>query len=259
MVSFRKLSAVAVSGLVLMLLPSRTEGQNVGTEGIVKSKLPQKRSSMPLPAQTSPMPLVAPLFIEDEEFTSTLVLVNPTTQNRPATVILRNLQGKTIVSKNVLVPGEGRLDISVGKILRSVSSSDTTGSLIVLRKGRDITAALSLTDHRQNAPVYLDEELMMPMQSSSPMLRAAADGTEESTIIAITSLASTTQHVTMRCLAEHGSPILRKLDLSPNATVLSRACLVGSGTADDFEIMGTTPEEIAGHHHHHSRRSPVEY
>ena len=98
------------------------------------------------------MPQIAPLFIEDPQFTSTLVLVNPSSAPASANVILRALRGKVIGSQVVNVPPSGRLDVSIGMMLQFAGSAETTGSIVVLPASNNIVAALSLTYRRQITP-----------------------------------------------------------------------------------------------------------
>jgi hypothetical protein len=64
---------------------------------------PKPAASGPSSSQTMAMhmPLVAPLFIEDGNFTSQLVLVNGSNKSTYADVVLRSLDGKMITEKRV--------------------------------------------------------------------------------------------------------------------------------------------------------------
>lgn len=221
------------------LILNKNGKQDLASTPTISRLVPNKQ-------QMPPAPLVAPLFVESDDFTSILVLVNPTTKSAGARVILRNLQGETLVTQPVTVPAASRLDVSIGDMLRSVTSSETTGSLVVMRDGKNIAAALSLTDNRQGSPSYLDEELAMPMPTSSPMLRSVSEGATGSPIVSITSVASTMQHVTIRCLPEHGPAVSRTVNLLPNATVLTTTCApTGEPTAPDFGSMANAPNQSA--------------
>jgi hypothetical protein len=205
----------------------------------------QTHTLAPTQNMMPPAPLVAPLFVNSADVSSSLVLVNPTTKSASAQVLLRNLQGTVITTQTVSVPASSRLDVSIGELLRSASSSETTGSLVVRRDGKNIAAALSLTDNRQGSASYLDEELAMPMSTSSPMLRSVADDAAASPIISITSIVSVLQHVTIRCLPEHGAAVSRTISLPPNATVLSRGCVASSEPAISFQSVADAPDNSA--------------
>lgn len=50
------------------------------------------------------MPLVAPLFIEDDAFSSTMVIVNASNEKTSATVIFRSLAGTVINQRRSRLP-----------------------------------------------------------------------------------------------------------------------------------------------------------
>ena len=86
----------------------------------------------------------------------------------------------------------------------------------------------------------------MPMPSSSPTLRTVADNTNVSPLVAITSLASHTQHVTVSCLPEHGRRFTKSLDLRSNATVVTSGCGADDRYTTDFESMAKSGNDSTG-------------
>lgn len=79
------------------------------------------------------MPLVVPLFIEDGNYTSTLIMVNGTTKTTYADVTLRGLDGKTLIEKRVNFPSFSQQRVAVSDLLKAANSSATSGSIMVMQ------------------------------------------------------------------------------------------------------------------------------
>ena len=172
--------------------------------------------------------LVAPLFLQDEQFSSTLSFVNASNVNTYATVTLRSLSGQTIFQKMVPLPGSSPVQIAVQQILEEANSPETRGSILVEQspdlKGLAVLAQLSITYNGSHAS-YIDEELAMPDPfMGSSVLRGVARVSGESNLVAISSLSQNPQEVRVDCLSHQANPISNTLDLAPNATVMIKAC-----------------------------------
>jgi hypothetical protein len=221
---------------------SNTLSSQAAASQMTRVKLPSGKQQ----ASMEIMPLVAPLFLEDPQFTSTLVLLNATTLPAPADVMLRDVDGKVITDQQVTVPPSNRLDVPIGIMLQFVGSAKTTGSVLVKPEKKDIAAALSITYRRQTTPSYIDEELAMPMPSSSPTLRTVVNGSKGSPIVAIASLAPTVQHVTMACLPEKGKRFTKTIEVAPGATAITRSCSTNGPAAGDFESVALADDSSSG-------------
>jgi hypothetical protein len=177
------------------------------------------------PAHMAAMPSVAPLFLEGSGFSSVLHLVNQTTTALTAQVDLYSLDGRKVAGKAVKVAANGGTTVGIEEMLRAsgVRRVDA-GSIRVSGEESDgIISALALTHHGVT-DTYFDEELAMPSMDGSTILRGVADSATGSPIVAISSLATTSQRVTVTCFVEQGRPITRILELSANQTVLERPC-----------------------------------
>jgi hypothetical protein len=72
-----------------------------------------------------PMPFVAPLFVSNEEFRSTIVLVNGTDTGTSADLILRAPGGTEIARQRVNVSPHSQQQLDVGLLLESKVSEQT--------------------------------------------------------------------------------------------------------------------------------------
>jgi hypothetical protein len=226
--------------------------------------------------QPMPMPIVAPLFIEDQDFTSAVVLVNATTESGSARLVLRNMGGAIIAGRRISISPVSDLRIEIGELLQGASSAETTGSIVLSPDpGSQLAAQLLLTYRGQPSPSYVDEELAMPMLESSPVLRAVAEESHGSPLVSITSLAASSQNVTISCLGKHGNRLSKTFALAPNATFVRPACvnsdddtvnpahsastsdrvgdsvgieLISDGPPGGFAAFGLAP-----HRHHHDQ------
>jgi len=204
-------------------------GPQVGMSSGAKdrtTKSSQQGTSTTMPMM--PMPLVAPLFIVDEDFTSTLVLVNGSALKTYADVVLRAPDGTQVAQKRVTFGPHSQRTLDVGAVLRAKGSDEATGSVVVMPsadlKGPAILAALSMTYLAHPEPNFIDEELAMPSSSDSQVLRGVADRGEGSPLVAVTSLADMAQHVKIDCLGREGIVFSKTITLTAGGTVLTEAC-----------------------------------
>jgi len=200
---------------------------------LLGSFAPKGSLSSPSSAQavTSPMmamPLVVPLFIQNEDFSSTLVLTNSADQATYADVILTGTNGREITRRRVEFTAHSQRDIEVAPLLQSVLSSSTTGSISVIQspdlRGAVILGQLSMTYRGTHDPTYIDEEVSMPMTMGSQMLRGVADPGSGSPLLAITSLSETGQRVAIQCFPSEGKSSSKSVDLMQGETLLTEAC-----------------------------------
>ena len=186
-------------------------------------------------SQMIAMPLIAPLFVEDQNFTSTIVLVNSTNVVGIADVTLRNRQGTSMIERKIRVQPKSDLHVPIATLLAEVRPPETIGSISMSSMAGDIAAQLSLTYVGQPTPSYIDEEFAMPMPDSSPTLRAVADSGRGLPVVALTSTASVTEHISLTCFASSHDRETTIITLAPDATVLTNAC--DERSAGNLETM----------------------
>src|SRR5580658_1294922 len=145
------------------------------------------------------MPLVLPLFLEGNDFSSTLTLVNNSTANTYADVTVRALDGSVIVARRVNFSPHSQQQVGIGELLEEKGSSATAGSILVMQssalKGPSIAGALAMTYLGSADPNYFDEEPSMLNMMGSQMLQGVADRANGSPIMAISSASTASQHV----------------------------------------------------------------
>ena len=174
------------------------------------------------------MPGAAPLFIQGDGFDSSLVIVNDASVNVGATITLRDLDGRQLVQKRIVLEKSSRLSIAISSLLQGVESPPILGSLSVLQDmkvaGMVVAAQLTIQDERNSTPSYIDEELGMPAMNGSSTLRGVADPAEGPALLAITNLEPSPQHVKIKCLEEKDKNESISTVIPAYATSLSPAC-----------------------------------
>lgn len=207
------------------------------------------------------MPTVAPLFIADQQFLSTLVLVNSTAVNTYADVTLRGMDGRTIVQQRVNFSPHSQQQVDVGKLLASVASPATAGSILVMPSpdlnGSGLGAALSMTYIGSSEPNFIDEEPAMPSAMGSQTLRAVADLTNSSPLIAVSSLSDAPQRILVQCLGERGAISSKSVQLLAGETAVTDACTESTVPVADFQtILSNMRETDRDTSRNEDRKSP---
>lgn len=198
-----------------------------------------------------PMPLIMPLFLEGNYFTSTLTLVNNSTVNTYADVTLRALNGSSIAIRRVNFEPHSQQQVHIGELLAKKGSSAAAGSIIVEQspalQGPSIAGALQMTNSSPSDPNYIDEEISMPSEMGSNLLRGVADRMHGSPVVAISSLSDMVQHVKAECLGEHGKDFTRTIELPAGATIIADVCARADDQDGDFhEILEKMDETKNG-------------
>ena len=100
-------------------------------------------------------------------------------------------------------------------------------------------------------PAYLDEELFMPNESGSQVLRSVIDSPENSPMVALTNISATSnQTLHVSCIPSIGVPFHSVFTLQPKQTVLARACTASAptiGSVANIDIgFDLSPESATG-------------
>ena len=186
-------------------------------------------SSQEGPSPMMQMPMVFPLFLQNQDFSSALVLTNAANQSTYADVILKATNGTVITRQRVEFTAHSQRTVEVQTLLMSAVSPATTGSITVMQSPEFdgtmvILGQLLMTNRASKRPIYIDEEIAMPSAQGSQILRAVADSGEGSPLVAITNLSESGQHVAMQCHAEKGKNFSKSVDLLAGETLLTEAC-----------------------------------
>ena len=177
------------------------------------------------------MPSVAPLFLESQNFSSLLNLVNELSVPVGVTIDVYSLDGGKAASQMVMVAPYGLRQLSMPAIFAGSAPLQWGSIRVTADHTAGLVGALSRT-YRGSASVYLDEELAMPSMEGSNVYRGVAtDAGSGSPVTAITSLSSAPQKITVTCLPEVGSAHQNSFELGPNQTLVTTPCSDGLSSA----------------------------
>ncbi len=190
-------------------------------------------------APATPIPLVYPLFVEDGDFTSTLIMVNGSAMSTYADVALRSPDGTTVATQRVQFPPFSQQQINIRSMRNSGTEPNITHGSITLTQSQSlsgiaIVGTIAITQLSSSVPHYIDEEPTRPGASSSQTLRGVADGSVGSPLVAIASLSTMPQHVTISCLAGN-SAVTSTVTVAPEQTVLTPACSRNLSSDSDLD------------------------
>jgi hypothetical protein len=259
---------VAMLAILALIIPPVSAPAHEGADtGVNKAKSasssPSRTPQNPTPPMGSmmKMPVVAPLFVQNEEFSSTLVLVNDSSATTYADVVLTGLDGKEIAKRRVEMAPLNQQRVNVIDLLAAAVSPATTGRITVMQsralKGMPIAAQLTMTykgsPHWRGSELnYIDEEVSMPSMNGSQTLRAVSDAGDTSPLISITSLAETRQLIHVECFEESGDHFSKSIELLAEETVVTEACSDRTVHGGDF---ATVSEAALSEHSAQENRS----
>ncbi len=187
----------------------------------------------PLPGVTPPnqmmaMPAIGPLFLQNDQISSSLMLVNNAASSAGATITLRNLTGRQIAQQHIVLAPSSQHEIAMAYLLSTATEYASMGSLSIIQdaglQGVAVNAQLLLTDHSHSIPSYLDEELAMPSMEGSSTLRGVTDAAQGPSLLAISNLANKSQTVTVKCLSHEIQDATTQIIIPAYGTSLTSAC-----------------------------------
>lgn len=242
-------SSLSMAGLFLagslLVAPA-----SLGRATAATTKVPQGAAKPNKPMKMA-MPLVAPLFIENGEFTSNLVLVNAASDNTYADVVLRSARGNTIAQKRVSLLAISQEKVSIADMLLAARSGVTTGSVLVtpsaVLQGMAVAAQLTMTFRKYARPSYVDEEVAMPSMEGSQELHGVADAGDGLPLLSITNLSETSQHVLIKCISEYGPVRMQTLAVAGSATAVLHVCNEDPSNESSEDGIGADDPKHAHH------------
>ena len=197
-------------------------------------------------APMGPMPLVAPLFIQNATTSSAITLVSNSTQPMMVDVVLTALSGAQLAKTTVPLAAHSQMELQVAALLQGQAlASGSVGSVTAGTMGTNWTslaAQLSITQQPPSgAPVYLEEEFLMLGGMGDNRYRAVAVGASAPPALAIRNLDMATQSVAVTCIMEGGATATSTLSLAPGRTAFAQVC-AGPNPAplNALEDMGST-------------------
>ena len=181
-----------------------------------------------------PMPLVAPLFIENGMTHSTITLVNNFSKPLDIDVVLSDLEGNQIAKSAVTIDAYSPKKVEIADVLSQMPWAATSGyGSVLLSSHTATTLAAQLSIVNQELQNDMEEEFVMMMGSYPANYRAVAANLSTTPIVAVRSTSATDQTISVTCLSETGPLDSSNLTIGPNQTLLLRVC------------RGTGPQTIA--------------
>jgi hypothetical protein len=188
-------------------------------------------------------PSVFPLFIEDNEISSLVTLINSSGIPSSALLTIRDPQGKAYTPVSIRLGAQAKVQIKVADILQKIGAQVRTGSILVAQgpelKRPSILGQLTLSETTA-APVALtEEELVMPMLVDSQDLRSISESATDAQLIAVTSLSKEPQHITAQCYKQSGVTT-KTATLVPGGTALLYPCSKDSSQFEGVSLLGAS-------------------
>lgn len=189
---------------------------------------PNNQTSNPSEQQTMamPMPLVAPLFIENSTTQSVITLVSNSAEPVDVDITVSALSGDQLAKKTVRMNPHTQQTAKIADLLadsRTNLPSEYGSVSLVPDRLATLAAQLSITG-ANGSNSDIEEEFTMLMDSKPTNYRAVAGGLSAVPIVAIRSLGSTRQTVSITCLMEGGGVRSSSMPVAANGMLLVHAC-----------------------------------
>ena len=162
------------------------------------------------------MPSVAPLFLEDNQFSSTLYIVNEGNAPTAGRLLLLTIDGHLILDRRIPVGGHDKAEIRLKPLLASVGSIVTQGSLELFDdnvEGSALVGEVVVTYHDHAISSNIDEELLMPTMSHSHELRGLAVGAAADPVVGVSSTSDQPVDVEVSCSGERGETMRKSFQI----------------------------------------------
>ncbi len=189
-----------------------------------------------------PMPLVAPLFVENGALSSTITIVNAAAAATTADIMLLDQHGIQISKSSVQLEGHSQKALKIGDLLDAAHATLSTGSVEIMpatkaAKDMSVVAQLSIVDSDTSPPTYLEEEFLMPTPMGSNKYHAAASSVIGDPVLALMSMSTSPQSVSVTCISEHRdkSNAVQTLQLAVGQMILTSACDSGPNRISKFD------------------------
>jgi hypothetical protein len=181
------------------------------------------------------MPSVAPLFLEDAQFSSTFYVVNEGNPPVKGRLLLLDAEGGLIVDKTVTIPGHDQVAIPIQSLLAAAASIATRGSIELFDDnlyGSALAGEVVVTFHGESKDLNIDEELLMPTMGLSHELRGLAIQAAASPVVSVSSTSDQPVQVTVKCTGERSKLVQSSFEISSHQIVTLRPCSGAPGPMD---------------------------
>lgn len=178
------------------------------------------------------MPLIAPLFIEDQDHESVLTMINEIKATVHVTVVAKSIDGSVIAQQLITFPGHTQQVLRVRDLLGDRGAEQAIGSLQVVPNPMEVqsmavAAQLSITSATGPFTRSLEEELESPDPGMPSTYRVVVPPARTYPLLALVSTSAGTQKISLTCLHSGRATTRQTLALPPGRLVLTRACQAG--------------------------------
>ena len=221
-----KIVRILVALITAEALLLATNQQATGQQSSTASTAKKPTQSNPPAMETMAMPLVAPLFVQDETTDSEVTIVSNFSKALNVTVTLSDPAGNPLTGKTVNMEAYSQKKLKVADLLAEAQSySATYGSVsVVPERPASVAAQMSIVNRDGASPTDVEEEFAMLMDSKPANYRAVTSGLSAMPVLSIRSMSSNEQKVAITCLAGNGRVHNVDLAIKPNETRLVQAC-----------------------------------
>ena len=154
----------SLRGALFLALLSPAFGKAVEAQ----SQPASKPSTTATSDASMPMPQVAPLFIENGYFTSSLFLLNAAATHTFADVTLRTANGHAVLHKRVEFQPNSERKLEIQELLRQVDYKEIFGSIELTSDNNGVVIGqIAITHQAADDESLIDEEFAMPMHGDS--------------------------------------------------------------------------------------------
>jgi hypothetical protein len=213
-------ASLAKLGVIACIVPALL-AQTATTRAVTRRNT-GSASAAPMDAMM-PMPLVAPLFIEDQEHTGIITMVNSSSQGVDVDVVLYSLSGDQLATHALTVSPYSQQTIAIADLLQN--SDVQYGSVfIVPHRMTTMAAQLSIADRNGASTNDIEEEFQMLMEGAPANFRTVT--VSKNPVVAVRSLSPDEQSLSLTCLAGKAAST-STISIQPNQTLLIDACAAG--------------------------------
>lgn len=218
---------VAGCGLAVCLAAQTQAVVSQAGQAQVSQSAPQSPSSTPAD-NAMPMPLVAPLFIDNATTTSAITLVSDSSRPLDVDVMLSGPSGDQLAKTTVTIGAHAQRVVMLADLLAAAPYHPAAfGSVVVMpHRPSTMSAQLSIVSSETASTHDLEEEFLMMMGDEPAQYRAVATGAS-AVVLSMRSLSAVTRMVSVECLTAGGSRHSGAIALVPNQTLLVQACVDG--------------------------------
>lgn len=181
-----RIAVALITSEALLLATTQTTAQTFTSQSPLPSSQsaissnsnpPSAKKTTPYNPDEMPMPLVAPLFIENESMHSEMIMVNDSTKPLEVDVVAYAASGDQLAKQTITMDAHGQTTVKVSDLLEGTSSnvSAAYGSISILpHRLASLAAQLSITS--TDGLNDVEEEVPMLSDMKSANYRAVTSG-----------------------------------------------------------------------------------